>query len=118
MENDEKEDRIEKMVKESSEGSAFYRIRWIFIAFFSMAAVWPIMDLIEGRTIDWRRAIGFVVFGIISLLVYAIIGRVVERSKRYSSLDGKEKDEKKWKLFCGFIVVFFVVVFIVCGILD
>ena len=107
-----------KMVKESSKGSAFYRIRWIFIAFFSMAVVWPIMDFVEGRTIDWRRSIGFVVFGIISLFVYAIIGRVVKRSKRYSSLDEKEKDEKKWKLFCGFIVVFFVTAFIVCGILD
>ena len=118
MENDEKEDRIEKMVKAGSDESAFFRIRWIPFAFFSMGVVWPIMDSIEGQTINWRQTIGFVALGIVSLLIYAIIGRIVERSKRYTSLDDEEKDEKKWKLFYGVFFAFFAAILIVCSILN
>ena len=118
MENNEKEDHIERIVKESSKGSAFYRIKWIPYAFFAMAVVWPILDIIDGQTINWRQTIGFVAFGLFYLLIYAIIGRIVERSKRYSSLDDEEKDEKKWKLSFGVFFVFFAAILIVCGILE
>lgn len=118
MENDEKEDRIEKMVKASPMQKTFNKVLWCSCCVAGIGIINVLADFVKGRTVDWKEAVGFIAGGLFFLLAYAVISLFVNRSKCFENLDVKEKDEKKGKLSFWILFAFFVVVFIVCGILD
>ena len=118
MEENEKEDRIEKKVKKSPLQKTFDKILWFACVFASIGVVGAIIDFAKGRELDWMATLGYITAGLVFILVYAIISLVVERSKRYAQLNDKEKDEKKGQLCFLVLFVLFASVFIVCGILS